>query len=169
MLNFVAAAPGDLRGKIAEIWQAVLEPQAIADGVPAPILTFLKERMLASSPTGLATMARHLLTAADKTAELAGHDIPALVLYGEDDNAWPPGQQAEMARALAARRAPIPGAAHSPAVEAPTATAHALTSFWDAAERRSSPLGLAEPHSSARPSHGRRETAAAWPSGQCLR
>ena len=35
---------------------------------------------------------------------------------------------------LGARRECIPGAAHSPAVEAPATTAHALTDFWDAAE-----------------------------------
>jgi pimeloyl-ACP methyl ester carboxylesterase len=141
-LNLIAnASPQDLKGKIAEIWHKVLQPQAIADGVPAPVVAFLKERMLASNPTGLATMARHLLTAVDKTGDLAGHGIPALVLYGEDDNAWPPSQQEDMAGRLNARRARIPGAAHSPAVEAPAATAHELTSFWNSVEGIRTPAG----------------------------
>ncbi|HYB15898.1 MAG TPA: hypothetical protein VEF71_10560 [Streptosporangiaceae bacterium] len=38
------------------------------------------------------------------------------------------------ARRLGARRVCIPAAAHSPAVEAPAATAVALTRFWDEAE-----------------------------------
>jgi pimeloyl-ACP methyl ester carboxylesterase len=135
MLSLIAGtAPAGLQGKIAEIWREILEPQAIADGVPAPIIAFLKERMLANSPAGLVTMARHLLGAADKTGQLAGRGIPTLVLHGTDDNAWPPGQQAEMAARLSASQVVIAGAAHSPAVEAPAATAEALTSFWNAAE-----------------------------------
>jgi pimeloyl-ACP methyl ester carboxylesterase len=146
MLSFLAGiAPRDLGGKIAEVWHGVLEPQAIADGVPAPIIAFLRERMLANSPTGLATMAGHLLTAADKTRELAGRGIPTLVLYGADDNAWPPSTQAEMAAALRAEQVRLPGAAHSPAVEAPGATAHALTSFWNAAEIGTARAEPAEP------------------------
>jgi pimeloyl-ACP methyl ester carboxylesterase len=76
-----------------------------------------------------------MLTAPDRTAELARLDhIPMLVIYGEDDNAWSPEIQEEMAARLGARRVCIPGAAHSPAVEAPVTTADALTSFWDTAE-----------------------------------
>ncbi|WP_300610571.1 alpha/beta hydrolase [Trebonia sp.] len=135
MLDFVAGtAPQDLKGKIAEIWHTMMEPQAIADGVPPQIVAFLRERLLASSAAGLAAMAGHLLTAADKTEDLASRDIPTFVLYGEDDNAWPPAVQEDMALRLNARRACIPGAAHSPAVEAPATTAHELTSFWNAAE-----------------------------------
>jgi pimeloyl-ACP methyl ester carboxylesterase len=146
MLSFLAGiAPRDLGGKIAEVWHGVLEPQAIADGVPAPIIEFLRERMLASSPTGLATMAGHLLTAADKTSDLAGRGIPALVLYGADDNAWPPGTQAEMAAALGAGQVRLPGAAHSPAVEAPGATAQALTAFWNAVETGTARSEVAAP------------------------
>ena len=39
-----------------------------------------------------------------------------------------------MAAALGAEQVRLPGAAHSPAVEAPGATAQALTAFWDAVE-----------------------------------
>jgi pimeloyl-ACP methyl ester carboxylesterase len=134
-LNHLDGTPPDALGaKIAELWAAALRPQAESAGVPAPILAFLEQRMLANNPTGLVTMATQLLKAEDKTADLADRQIPAFVLYGEDDNAWPTSQQADMAARLDAERTCIPGAAHSPNVEAPATTAHALTRFWDAAE-----------------------------------
>ena len=124
-----------LAAGIAEIWHAQLEPQAIAAGVPAPMVAFLGRRMLSNDPTGLVLMARHMLTAPDRTAELAALDqLPMLVIYGEDDNAWSPAAQEKMARRLNARRVCIPGAVHSPSVEAPATTAAALTQFWDATE-----------------------------------
>jgi pimeloyl-ACP methyl ester carboxylesterase len=39
-----------------------------------------------------------------------------------------------MARQLGAQRVCIPGAAHSPAVEAPETAASIMTAFWNAAE-----------------------------------
>jgi pimeloyl-ACP methyl ester carboxylesterase len=135
LLDYMAGAgPRDLPGKVAEIWHGILEPQAVASGVPDPVRAFLRERMLANNPTGLVAMAGQLLTAEDQTASLAKHDIATLVLYGENDDAWPPELQEDMAYRLHARRACLPGAAHSPAVEAPAATAYELTSFWNAAE-----------------------------------
>jgi pimeloyl-ACP methyl ester carboxylesterase len=126
--------PAALRAGIADIWRVHLEPQAVAAGVPAPIVAFLSQRMMANDPAGLVLMARHMLAAPDRTAELARLDLPMLVIYGEDDNAWSPAAQERMARRLGARRLCIPVAVHSPAVEAPATTASALTQFWDAAE-----------------------------------
>ena len=128
--------PEQLRARVSQIWYGHLEPQAIADGVPGPIVSFLRERMLRSSPSGLAAMGRQLLSAPDKTAFLAGLNAPppVLVLYGEDDNAWSPATQEDMAMRLNARQACIPGAAHSPAVEAPASTAQAITAFWNATD-----------------------------------
>ncbi len=127
-----------LRGGISEIWQAYLEPQAAAAGVPPHIVAFLGRRMLSNDPAGLVLMARHMLTAPDRTAELAGLDqVPKLVIYGENDNSWAPAAQENMARRLGARRLCIPAAVHSPAVEAPATTASALTTFWNAAESAS--------------------------------
>ena len=60
--------------------------------------------------------------------------LPAFVLYGEDDDAWPTEQQRDMAARLGAERNCIPGAAHSPNVEAPATTALALTKFWNSVE-----------------------------------
>src|SRR5581483_5204366 len=124
----------ELRAGIADVWRVHLEPQAVAAAVPAPIVAFLGQRLLANDPAGLVLMARHMLAAPDLTAELAQLDLPMLVIYGEDDNAWSPAAQERMAQRLGARRLCIPAAMHSPAVEAPATTASALTQFWDAAE-----------------------------------
>jgi pimeloyl-ACP methyl ester carboxylesterase len=123
-----------------QIWKLNLGPDARARGLPDEIIEFLRARSLANSVTGLSNMARSMLTCPDKVdhlskvAEDAG--IPLLVLYGEDDDAWLPSLQAQMAERLAATKVVIPGAAHSPAVEAPETTASALTDFWNRAERR---------------------------------
>jgi pimeloyl-ACP methyl ester carboxylesterase len=127
-----------LRAKISGLWRDHLEPQAAAAGVPGPIVAFLAKRMLSNDPNGLVHMGRHLLTAPDRTAELARLDrIAMLVIYGENDNAWSPAAQEAMAGRLGALRVCIAAAEHSPAVEAPAATASALTRFWDMAEARS--------------------------------
>ena len=124
-----------LRAGIAELWRSHLEPEASAAGVPGDIVAFLGRRMLGNDPDGLIAMAAHMLAAPDRTAELARLDqLPMLVIYGENDNTWSPVAQENMARRLGARRLCIPAAVHSPAVEAPTTTASALTQFWDAAE-----------------------------------
>jgi pimeloyl-ACP methyl ester carboxylesterase len=144
-------APGVLRAEISELWRTYLEPQTVAAGVPGHIVAFLGQRMLSNDPNGLVLMAKHMLTAPDRTAELARLDqIPVLVIYGENDNAWSPAAQENMARRLGARRLCIPAAVHSPAVEAPATTAGALTQFWDAAEAALAETALAK-SASARP------------------
>jgi pimeloyl-ACP methyl ester carboxylesterase len=146
MLDTLGVADGSLpdratlRAGIIGIWRDYLEPQAVADGVPGPIVAFLAKRMHSNDPHGLVHMARHLLSAPDRTSELARLDrIGMLVIYGEDDNSWSPAAQEAMARRLGARRICIPGASHSPAVEAPATTAIARTQFWDAAEAAMGP------------------------------
>jgi pimeloyl-ACP methyl ester carboxylesterase len=135
VLDYVKDTPlSELGTKIEEIWHAYQAPQAEAAGTPGDIIDFLRKRMLGTNPTGLVTMARELLTAADRTKELADCDIPTFVLYGEDDDAWPAEVQERMAAELGATRSCIPVAAHSPAVEAPATTAQALTRFWNTAE-----------------------------------
>lgn len=120
-------------------WQDQHEPQARAEGVEEHVIAFLRERTLRTCPVSLIVLARYLLTCPDRTAELAevvAKGLPAAVVYGENDDAWPPTEQREMADLLGAERTCIPGAAHSPAIEAPVTTAATLTEFWNAAERR---------------------------------
>jgi pimeloyl-ACP methyl ester carboxylesterase len=128
-----------LRAQINRIWHEQLAPQARADGTDEHIIAFLRERTLRTCPVSLIVLARYLLTCRDRTDELAAAAaaalIPMTVIYGENDDAWLPEVQARMARRLSAERACIPGAAHSPAVEAPDTTASLLTAFWNKTER----------------------------------
>lgn len=120
---------------IAAVWHNQMRPQAEAEGTPPEIIEFLARRAVASCPLGLSEMARQLLTCPDLTADLgAVATFPILVSYGENDDAWPPDVQDLMAKRLRAERVCIPGAAHSPAVEAPETTAAMLTTFWNHAE-----------------------------------
>jgi pimeloyl-ACP methyl ester carboxylesterase len=126
--------PDGLAAEVKRLWDTQLEPAAIADGTPAEVIDFLRTRMLSSCPTGLWSMGHGLLVCPDRTPALATLGASLLVLYGENDDAWPPSVQDEMARRLGARRVCIPGAAHSPAVEAPETVASTLTTFWNSVE-----------------------------------
>ena len=123
-----------------QIWSLKMGPDATARGLTTEVVDFLRSRMLKNSAPGMIGMARELLSCPDRVDELAtvadDTGLPLLVLYGEDDDAWDPRAQAAMAHRLEAAKVVIPGAAHSPAVEAPETTASALTDFWNDAERR---------------------------------
>ena len=136
------AVPDDLP-RLAElvrlVWHDRHEPLARADGVEEHIIAFLRERTLRTCPVSLIVLARYLLSCPDRTderAEVVADGLPASVVYGENDDAWPPDEQGQMAVRLGAERTCIPGAAHSPAIEAPVTTATTLTEFWNDAERR---------------------------------
>ena len=128
-------SPGQLGAEVERIWRTRMEPEAVSGNVPPAIIDFLRTRLLSSSPTGLRAMAETLLTCPDRTPALARlGSVPLMVLYGENDDAWDPAAQEDMAARLRAQRVCIPAAAHSPAVEAPETTASTLTSFWNATE-----------------------------------
>ena len=127
--------PDRLGAEVERIWRTRLQPEALAGSVPPAIIDFLGTRLLSSSPTGLLAMAQTLLTCPDRTAALARlGSVPLMVVYGENDDAWDPAAQEDMAARLRAKRICIPAAAHSPAVEAPETAASTLTSFWNATE-----------------------------------
>ena len=136
------AEPDDrstLTAAVRHAWHDKHEPQARAEGIDEHIIAFLKERTLRTCPVHLIVLARFLLSCQDRTDDLAAvvsAGLSTLVVYGENDDAWLPAEQERMARRLDAERACIPGAAHSPAIEAPVTTAAILTNFWNAAERR---------------------------------
>jgi pimeloyl-ACP methyl ester carboxylesterase len=127
-----------LVGALAEhsadaVW-AAMQALARLEGREQPadpeVAVFLQRRFLANSTTGLAAKAEHLLTERDRVDELAATGVPVLVAYGENEEAWPPPVQAEMAQRLRASHSVIAEAAHSPNVERPDATATLMTRFW---------------------------------------
>ncbi|TDD35016.1 alpha/beta hydrolase [Nonomuraea terrae] len=120
---------------LEHMWQTRFEPEALANDVSDEIREFLRRRLLNNSPTGLTSMAEQVLTMRDRTDELRQIELPTLVLFGEHDDGWPPEAQSEMAARLGAESVVVPGAVHSPAVEAPETTAAALVTFWNAAEK----------------------------------
>jgi pimeloyl-ACP methyl ester carboxylesterase len=135
LLAQLSVGPEQLPQRVAQVWEHHLEPQATAEGVPMPIIGFLRDRLTRTSAAGLIAMGEYLLAAPDRTAALAElGSAPVLVLYGENDDAWSPEVQDQMAKRLGAERVCIPAAAHSPAVEAPETTAGTLTAFWNSAE-----------------------------------
>ena len=77
-----------------------------------------------------------LMSAPDRTEELASSGVDVSVLFGADDNAWVPAVQTDMARRLGRAPVVIGGAVHSPAVENPVPTAAALLAIFASAEAR---------------------------------
>ena len=129
----------ELSALVRLAWHEQHEPAARAEGIDEHIIAFLRERILRTCPISLIVLARYLLACPDRTDALAGivaRRLPAHVVYGENDDAWPPAVQDLMAKRLGAERTCIPSAAHSPSIDAPVTTASTLTGFWNAAERR---------------------------------
>jgi pimeloyl-ACP methyl ester carboxylesterase len=112
-------------------------PEALFDAIlaggprPGPELeAFLRKRFLASSVAGLRAMGAAVTDEPDRVDELRAAETALLVACGEYDDAWTPETQREMAERLGAPYVVIPGAIHSPAAEAPEATARVLLDFW---------------------------------------
>ncbi len=148
-LTLMDSGPGGIDGptaEIAQVFAAALESMPIQDvwdakvaydaaqGLHLPpdadLAAFLRTRFVGNDPLGLAAFARLLIAAPDRTSELRDTGCPVLVVYGENDDAWSPALQTDMAERLGARRCVIAGAGHSPAAEAPEQTAQVLGEFW---------------------------------------
>jgi pimeloyl-ACP methyl ester carboxylesterase len=114
---------------LAAVYDAILaEPDYVAG--PPDREALMRKRFLASDPAGMLAMGNGVVDEPDRVAELAAVGLRTLVLTGADDDAFPPDVQADMAKRLGAEFVEVPGAAHSPAVENPAATAAALVAFW---------------------------------------
>jgi pimeloyl-ACP methyl ester carboxylesterase len=120
---------------IGQVYELKLDHDRKARGYVTPpdeIAAFLRRRFTTNSPAGLAAFSRHLVTAEDRTALLAGTGVRAQVLYGETDDGWPTDVQLRMAEALGVPAQLIADAGHSPAIEQPAATAKLLVEFFHA-------------------------------------
>jgi pimeloyl-ACP methyl ester carboxylesterase len=104
--------------------------------LPAEVAAFLERRFLSSTEAGLRGMGLAIRSEPDRVAELRTTGIPILVAHGASDDAWLPSVQRDMAERLGARYAEIAGSVHSPAAEAPTATAEVVLGFWADVEAR---------------------------------
>lgn len=117
---------------LESIWLAKRQLESAEETQPHPpeIEEWLHRRFVANHPRALLRLAEQLLSEEDRVDDLATVDLPMLVLFGESDDAWPPGLQTDMAHRLGARVSVIDDAAHSPAAEQPAQTAAALLDFW---------------------------------------
>jgi pimeloyl-ACP methyl ester carboxylesterase len=95
---------------------------------------FMRRRFESTATASLLGMGAAILGEADRVAELHATGVPILVMHGAGDEAWPPPVQADMAGRLEAAYVVVDGALHSPAVEAPRATAELLGAFWSGVE-----------------------------------
>lgn len=87
---------------------------------------FMEHRFVSGNPSALSAMSRLLIVTEDQIDALAATGVPARVVYGERDAAWPQSVQDAMAVRLGTRSIVIADADHSPAIEQPTATVEAL-------------------------------------------
>jgi pimeloyl-ACP methyl ester carboxylesterase/anti-sigma regulatory factor (Ser/Thr protein kinase) len=114
-----------------ELWDAKAAADASFGTVPNPpdIERFLRTRFLATDPAGLRVMAQILLDGPLQDLRQARGQI--LVAFGVDDaDSWSWQTQVDLAQRFRTRLATIPGAAHSPAVENPQATAGLLAGLY---------------------------------------
>jgi pimeloyl-ACP methyl ester carboxylesterase len=123
-------------GGAADLW-SLDNPElawSLAQGEPVeldPEAEFHRQRSLATSTAQLIAAIDILADTTDVTPALAATGLPVLVAHGEhDDIAWPQSWQRRTAEQLGGRYAVLPGAAHSPNLEAPAATADLLADFW---------------------------------------
>jgi pimeloyl-ACP methyl ester carboxylesterase len=141
-----AAWPGLLRTRellmttsLDQVWVRRRRRQ-LAAGAPvfAPdVEAFLQARFCRHSPACLSAMAEQLMSAPDRTEDLAhtttAAHLPVLVVWGEHDDAWPVSEQRQMADRLTAQAVQLPNAGHTPTVDAPDQLAIVLDQFWSAA------------------------------------
>lgn len=116
---------------LAAVWQArrALEQARGVPEAPVAVDTFLTDRFLANAPESLRAMVEALTTAEDRIELLGTVAPPCVVVIGGQDDAWPIDEQRAMAERLGARVVELPDAGHSPAVDAPGATADAIAAL----------------------------------------
>mgnify|MGYP002363802895 CR=1 FL=1 len=116
---------------LADVYEAklALDRSKGIEEPPEPIAGFLRRRWLASNPQALRAKAALLLHSGDDTAVLGTTGVPVLVVLGADDDVWWPEIQRAMAAELGAQAVELPGVGHSPAADAPEATAAAVLGF----------------------------------------
>ena len=96
------------------------------------LVGLLHERILATSPVGIAQALHGLGTRADSHETLGRISVPTLVVVGEEDVLTPPAEAESMAAAIAdSRLEVIPRAGHLSNLENPSAYHEVLARFLD--------------------------------------
>jgi 3-oxoadipate enol-lactonase len=94
------------------------------------LVASLRERILATSPRGIANALHGLARRADSRPTLASIRVPTLVVVGEEDALTPPAEAQAMAAAIAGSRLEvIPKAGHLSNLENPVAYTGVLRSY----------------------------------------
>jgi pimeloyl-ACP methyl ester carboxylesterase len=96
---------------------------------PAQITRFLAKRFTSNDPRSLRAITQHLIDAPDVVDDVLATGVPTWVGRGLDDDAWPHDVQDTLAARLGSQVHVVPDAAHSPAVENPTALMDAWLPF----------------------------------------
>ena len=91
---------------------------------------FQRVRALDTASENLVGIARILSQLRPDTPALAATGVPVHVLYGDQDEIWPPSWYAEEAADLGARESIIRGGAHSAQLQFPQQWARLASSFW---------------------------------------
>ena len=91
---------------------------------------FQRVRALDTASENLVGIARILSQLRPDTPALAATGVPVHVLYGDQDEIWPPSWYAEEAADLGARESIIRGGAHSAQLQFPQQWADLASSFW---------------------------------------
>lgn len=96
------------------------------------VVATVRELIDAAPPAGVAWAARAMAARQDSTEALAGADVPALVVVGEEDGLTTPEAARTMADTLpSAELAVIRGAGHLTPLEAPDAVSTAVLGWWE--------------------------------------
>jgi len=111
------------QGKAVVYDGTVAVDRAVRKVVPVAVAEFLRRRFLDSTTAGLLGMGAALQNEPDRVDQLRQAlvvtGVPAAVVAGRDDDAWPLVDQQDMALRLGTELVLIEQAAHSPAVENP--------------------------------------------------
>ena len=91
---------------------------------------FQRVRALDTASENLVGIARILSQLRPDTPALAATGVPVHVLYGDQDEIWPPSWYAEEAADLGARESIIRGGAHSAQLQFPQQWADLARAFW---------------------------------------
>ena len=119
---------------MAAIW-AVMREQARAAGerpVAPEIRDFLERRWLGNNPHQIREFAHALMTAPpvnEHVRAAVDGGLRVVVMWGENDDAWPIDEQRAMAATWGAPTVSLEGLGHSPNADGPAQLVEALTAF----------------------------------------